>query len=844
MKTEERSPKYHYKNLILKTMKTKLPAFQTVILLLTLSMAGCTQNASDGKWKVNKQEYLEKQGLTVLAFHDSYPVGRQGGIEIIQHGERIATNGFIRMLAVNGRRFNDPEKAVREIDEKNLAIKSTVEYNDFGFKYSVRIWPEGDDIHLAVELDKPVPAEWANKLVFSMEFYPPAYYGKSYQLGESTGTIPRLLNGSKIKDEAGVFVPVPLGQGKTLTLAGEDPVRRIVINDLKGELVMVDSRDNYYGGWIQLVSVVPSGVTENAVEWTITPNIIPGWKREPMIAISQVGYHPDQVKKAIIELDPVDKNRDRARLMKVTQDNGLTEILSAVPSDWGSFLCYNYAVFDFSAIKDPGVYVVEYGKSSSYAFSINNTIYAKNVWQPTLEGYFPVQMCHVKVRDRSLIWHGACHLDDALQAPLDYQHIDQYHQYKESETKYAVQTTVPFLNQGGWHDAGDDDLAAGSQATTTHYLVLAYELGKDQTDQTSVSFDNRYVQMYTPDGVPDFVQQIKQGALNLVSGYRAAGHSFMGIIANREGRNITGDWASQTDQVFFDPKMAPSQKTLTHSGVNDDRWVFTNRDTGLEYEVAAALTAASRSLTGYDDKLASECIATAIKVWDFEQSHEPVSKPAEYVPRNTRAKEIICTAELLYTTGDEKYLTRLVDLLPEIKANIGQAAWCVARVSDRIKDENFKNGFRDALQSYKIRLDSTLAANPFGIPWRPAVWGVGWNIQEFAMEHYYLVKQYPDMFDRESILRVVNYVLGCHPGSNTSLVTGVGAHSITSAFGVNRTMEYGIPGGMVSGTALIRPDFPELKEPFPYLWQQSEYVMSGAATYIFCVMAADQLLNK
>jgi hypothetical protein len=52
-----------------------------------------------------------------------------------------------------------------------------------------------------------------------------------------------------------------------------------------------------------------------------------------------------------------------------------------------------------------------------------------------------------------------------------------------------------------------------------------------------------------------------------------------------------------------------------------------------------------------------------------------------------------------------------------------------------------------------------------------------------------------------------------------------------------------IPGGMVSGTALIRPDFPELKEPFPYLWQQTEYVMPGASTYIFCVLAADNLLN-
>ena len=824
-------------------MKTKKFICMGLILLIIISLTSCSQNKPKGNWSVTKQEYLEKHGLTVLAFHDFYPGGKQGGIEIIQHGERIATNGFIRMQPVNGKKFSDPEKAVREIDQKNKVVKATIDYKDFDFKYSVRIWPEGDNIHVAVDLDKAIPEDWVNKLTFDMEFYPPLYFGKSFQLGESFGIIPRQLNGTKIKDKDGNLVPEPMGHGKMLTLAGEDPMRRVVINDLNGELVMVDNRETSYSGWIMLKSVIPAGVTENAVEWTISPNVLPEWTREPMIAISQVGYHPDQVKKAIIELDPSVASREKAHLMKVEGVNGLKEVLASVPQDWGKFLCYNYVVFNFSSVKDPGMYVVKYGSSSSYPFSINRDIYRNDVWQPTLEGYFPVQMCHVKVRDRSLIWHGACHLDDALQAPLDIEHVDRYHQYKESETKYPVMTTVPFLNQGGWHDAGDDDLAAGSQATTTHYLVLAYELGKNQTDQTSVSFSDRYVEMYKPDGVPDFIQQIKQGALNLVSGYRASGHSFAGIIANRAGRNLTGDWASQTDQLFYDSRLAPGQKTLTHSGINDDRWVFTNRDTGLEYEVAAAMTAASRSLTGYDDKLANECLETARKVWDFEQSHEPVSKPAEYIPGNVRLEEIICTAELLYTTKEDKYASHLVALLPAIEENIGRAAWSVARVSDLLKDEKFTGSFRSALQSYKTRLDSTLAENPFGIPWKPAIWGVGWNIQEFALGQYYLVKQYPDIFDREAIFRVVNYVLGCHPGSNTSLVSGVGAHSITSAFGVNRTMEYYIPGGMVSGTALIRPDFPELKEPFPYLWQQTEYVMSGAATYIFCVLAADELLN-
>ncbi|MBI5009926.1 MAG: glycoside hydrolase family 9 protein [Bacteroidia bacterium] len=713
----------------------------------------------------------------------------------------------------------------------NNVIKSVVSYEDFGFKYAVRIWPEGNSIRLAVDLDKPLPKEWEKKLSFNLEFYPPVYLGKSFQIGESFGYIPKQTLGSKFRDSDGELKPVPMGSGNTFILASEDPLRKIIIKSPNTEMVVTDNRNSIYHGWIAVKSEIPAGVTENAIEWTITPNVIPGWKREPVISISQIGYHPDQVKKAILELDPQTKNLEKAQLFKISGDNEILKIMEAVPEKWGKFLCYDYAIFDFSHVK-------------SYPFSIKGDIFSMGVWQPTLEAYFPVQMCHVKVRDRSQIWHGACHLDDALQAPLDSIHTDGYRQYAAKETNYPVQTPVPYLNVGGWHDAGDDDLAAGSQASTTHYLVLAYELSKSPTDQTSVNFEERYVEMYKPDGIPDFQQQIKQGALNLLSGYRAAGHSFHGIIANREGRNITGDWASQTDQLFFDSKLKPNQRTLTTSGVNDDRWVFTNRDTGLEYQVAAALAAASRGLAGYDDKLAAECLQTAKKAWEYEQTNETVRTPAGYVPRDTKVQEIIATSELFYTTGEEKYASHLKSLLPDIQKSVARSAWSVARVLDKINDETFSNSFKDSLETYKVKLDSTIANTPYGVPWRPAIWGVGWDIQEFALQYYYLVQKYPDLFTREPVLNVVNYVLGCHPASSTSLVSGVGAHSITIAFGVYRSMEAYIPGGMVSGTALIRPDFPELKETTPYLWHQTEYVMPGASTYIFCVLAADKLLNN
>jgi len=64
---------------------------------------------------------------------------------------------------------------------------------------------------------------------------------------------------------------------------------------------------------------------------------------------------------------------------------------------------------------------------------------------------------------------------------------------------------------------------------------------------------------------------------------------------------------------------------------------------------------------------------------------------------------------------------------------------------------------------------------------------------------------------------------------------------MTTAYGWNRADWSYIPGGVISGTALIRPDFPELKV-WPYLWQQSEYVLGGGETdFMFLVLDAQAI---
>ena len=73
--------------------------------------------------------------------------------------------------------------------------------------------------------------------------------------------------------------------------------------------------------------------------------------------------------------------------------------------------------------------------------------------------------------------------------------------------------------------------------------------------------------------------------------------------------------------------------------------------------------------------------------------------------------------------------------------------------------------------------------------------------------------------------------------------SGVGAKSATVGYGLNRADWSYIPGGVVSGTALIRPDFPELLV-FPFLWQQVEYVLGGGSShYMFLVLAAKDFMQ-
>jgi hypothetical protein len=807
---------------------------------------------------LNEKEYFEGPGLSFLLFHNNYQVGFQGGLQMILNGERVLDSGDLLLVPKGGGMERTELHVLRRVvDRAQSAATVYGEIGAGGSGYQLICRTDGERIFITLKLDRPIDWSKIERAGFRISLYPGTYFSKSYQGESGGGVFPQQYTGQLV-----IFGPT-----KTLRVAQEDPVHSFAMSRADGALLLIDPRQDGPEPWFFVLAPLEAGSRDTEVRVEIMPALRPEWRRPPVIAISQVGYHPKQTKRAVLELDPRDAANDPINLYQL-QVAGDKKLVKSEPAKaWGRFLRFQYATFDFTEVQQPGVYVLEFQGQTAGPFRIAPDVY-EQAWQPALEYFLPAQMCHVAVKEGLRTWHGACHLDDALQAPQGKSYIDGYQQ-GERETKFADNAHIPGLDWGGWHDAGDQDLPAGSIAITTLPLALAQEEFRPNLDQTSVRRATREVLLHIPDGHQDLLQQIEYGAEGMLASFRVAGWIFPGIIESSDwGYSHLGDPVNITDNRVYDPKLKPGEVVGERSGKFDDRWVFTNRNTGLQYEVAQALAAASRVLRGSNATLAEECLGAAKKLWEYEQTHTPVYAPNSYAPRDSgyRREEIAATTELFIAAGEAKYRDRLLALLPVIRPISaeqfgGGPGWTLVRALPLLADADFQSTVKGLAKQWKAVADKRAASNPYGVrypdevsnpSWKLEsrshvhsgfVWGEGWNLQEDAMAQYYFHKHLPDLFDKEALLAVVNFVLGCHPANNQSYVSGVGARSPLIAYGFNRADWSHIPGGVISGASLVKPDLMELKE-FPFLWYQTEYVISGAATYIFDLLAAEKLLGE
>ncbi len=819
------------------------------------------------QFTLNENGYFSNAGVDVMAFSDFYPEGHQGGVCVIMNGQRVATNGDIRMEPTPGQWQPVPRQLNRKAEgnrivttlcypdsSRHLTGFNPMVYPDYVVTYTVSVEPQGSGIAVTVDLDKPVPDYLLGKVGFNLEFFPGALFGKPWLMDSQPGIYPQQPNTPLVATETNLLhtgdffagkgqkadidhlnaqgyspftadnlIAAPYAEGRKFTSRPDDPYTRLTIESLTGTLKLYDGRMNHNNGWFVLRSEIAAGATKGAVRWIITPNVVSDWRYKPVVQISQVGYHPAQPKCAIIETDARESQVADAQLIRITA-NGEQVVRSLKPAVWGKFLRYRYLTADFTDVSETGLYKIRYGETDSSVFRIDGNIYDRGVWQPVIEYFLPVQMCHMRVSEKYRIWHDACHMDDALMAAVG-NHIDGYDQ-RPGLSKFAAGQKVPGVNVGGWHDAGDFDLRVESQAGEAYILALAYEAFHPEIDVTAIDQNKHRVEIHEPDGKNDLLQQVENGALTVVRSYQALGRLYRGIICNNLRQYVLlGDAAAMTDGK---------------AGNDDDRWIFTEDNPMRELQTAAQLAGAARVLRGFNDALSRECIEIATTL--YRQTK------AEGFLRGVKLQTAV---ELYLTTNEREYLDFVLDNQELILKNISRTGWFCARIATKLaaqkgkRERQFATAFGKALAEYKSQLDKQSAETPYGVPYRPSIWGAGWDIQRFGFEYYFLASAYPDIFPKNTVFNALNFILGCHPGSNTaSFASGVGAKSATVAYGLNRADWSYIPGGVVSGTALIRPDFPELLE-FPFLWQQMEYVLGGGSShYMFLVLAAQQMLKS
>ena len=787
--------------------------------------------------KLNSLEYFERPGVNVLVFSNSFNGGfndeKNSGIEIIHHGVRTVQGGAVRLNKTPEQWDLVPKMTNRKVDKENGTIEVTMRYDDYDFESRAVVTAKGRAVEIAIWLDKPVPEKLAGDAGFNIEFLPSQYwlktfimdgrlnrfprYATSQTVTRPNAEKPRQFKGFKTYDDRGteLFVdPLPLETGHRIVVATDDPERMISIQSDDAELSLYDGRMLAQNGWFVLRSVLPKGKTGKVVTWTVEPHAIPNWIRQPNIGFSQIGYTPNQPKVAVIELDKNDAPQKSARLFRIKDDGTTEQAFEGALTTWGPYYKYNYVKFDFSSVRQPGVYYIQYGATKSNDFLIDEHVYDK-ITDATTDVWVPIHMNHMYVTEGYRTWHGEPFKEGYLQAP-ESDHFDLHRQGATTDTKYKPYELIPGLNIGGFFDAGDFDIETGSNINVVQNLIRAWELFKPQRDETFVSQEQRYVELHRPDGVPDILQFIEHGVLNLVTQAEQIGH-MASTLSNSvlDNYHHLGDAASITDGLHYDPSLKPYEVSADgkRSGTPDDMWAFTTRNPSLDLQAAGIFTSAARVLKGYNDDLAARAQKQADRL--RKEAQELIKQR-----RRPRDRQAEADNDWLTGTGDGNYrnvarnLQTMLDSIP-------------------MKDEAYKQKLRPAVQQYAEYIKSFDTQNPYGVPIGLGNWAGVNAVLNFGITVNYAHIYYPDIISKDEVYRVANWLYGCHPYHNYSFVAVVGATRPKQVFyGNNRADFSAIPGNVAPGLLFRKPDHFENYDDWPFLWGQNEGTIAGNTQYI------------
>ena len=838
------------------------------MLTSAVLLASCSGTAEQD-FVLNDSEYFEKQGVNVLVYSNLFNGGfndeKNSGIEIIHHGVRTVQGGAVRLSSTPEQWDLVPATPSRTVSKEDGSIEVAMRYEDYDFDSRVIVTAKGEAFEISVYLDEPLPEKLVGHAGFNLEFLPSQYWGKTYVVDgrpdrfpryAASETVtkpnsekPRQFKGYKTYDDRGTgryIDPLPLEQGREFIIAPDAPERMMTISSDDSDIMLYDGRMLAQNGWYVFRSELPADKVGKVITWTVEPNSVKGWVREPNIGFSQVGYMPDQPKIAVIELDKNYKSEKTAQVIKVETDGNETVAFKGKVSNWGRYYKYNYDRFDFTELKEPGVYYISYGETKTNNFIINDNVYDK-ITDATSDIWIPIHMNHMYVNEGYRVWHGEPFKEGYRQAPRNTDHFDLHDQGPTTDTRFKDLELIPGLNVGGYFDAGDFDIETHSNISVVQNLVRAWELFRSDRDQTFVSQEQRYVDLHRPDGTPDILQYIEHGVLNLVAQAEILGHMSQ-TLSNSvlDNYHHLGDAGSLTDGLPYNPALKPYEvaKDGKSSGTPDDMWAFTSRDPQRDFNAATMFAAASHALRGYNDDLADRALKQSKRL--LKEAAELMAKRPQNgnTSRSGAGGNISANLQLYVATGEQEYLDKFEAMLwPSLDRNVNRSLQTALDAIPYLGEE-YKENLRPYVEEFKTFIEDLEKDNPYGVPIGLGNWAGGGQVLNHGTTVCYASKYYPEIIDKSHAYKVAEWFFGRHPYHNYSLVATVGAARPKEVFYGNNRADFSfIPGNVAPGVLFRHPDHFENYDDWPFLWGQNEGTIGGNTSYLIFGSAFKNLVR-
>lgn len=819
--------------------------------------------------QINKLEYFDKQGVNVLVYNNLFNGGfndeKNAGIELIHHGVRTAQGGAVRLSHTPEQWDLVPTITNRQVNTASQSIAATLRYDDYKFESRVVVTAKANGVEIAVYLDDALPAVLEGKAGFNLEFLPSQYWHKAYLMDGRYNRLPRYVVGNTVTKPlsekprqfkgyataddrgTGTFIdPLPLEKGRSLLLAPDEPERMVKITSADADLMLFDGRVLAQNGWYVVRSLLPAGKTGKVLSWIVEPHAVPGWIREPNIGFSQVGYRPAQPKVAVIELDKNDRAQASSAVYKIGNDGKPEKVFEGKNIPWGNYFKYHYIKFDFSAITRPGIYYIQYGKYKTNNFLVQDNVYEK-ITDATSDIWIPIHMNHMYVTEAYRVWHGEPFKEGYRQAPPNTDHFDMHGQGPAIDTRYKSLELIPGLNIGGFFDAGDFDIETGANIGVVQNLVQIWEYFRPGRDQTYVNQSQRYVELHRPDGVPDILQYLEHGALNLLAQAEQIGHMAQ-TLSNSVLHNYhhLGDAAAITDGLPYNPDLGPYQTAPDgrSSGVKDDMWAFTSRNPALDLNAATMFAAVSRVLQGHNNDLAGRALTQSKRL--LQEASILLAERQLDSTRRARgaAGEIATNLQLYIATGELQYAQRFQELLwPALDRNVNFLLLTALNGIPYL-DAGYKAKLKPYVEKYNSYLTELEKDNPYGVPIGLGNWAGNGAITSFGTTICFAHRYYPEVIDGRHAYKVSDWLFGCHPYHNYSFVATVGATRPKAMFYGNNRADFSfIPGNVAPGVLFRKPDHFENYDDWPFFWGQNEGTIGGNTGYLIFGSAFKQLIK-